>query len=287
MNLYDETKFIMRQNNIVANKRLGQNFLIDEDVVNKITDSAEIQKSDLVIEIGPGLGTLTSKLIDKAEKVICIELDSKMVKILTNRFKLYDNLEIINEDILKIDLQKLIEKNKTQNTKKVKIVANLPYYITTPIIMKLLEDKLDIDSITVMIQKEVANRLAAVPGEKDTGSITYTVWYYTTPKIVIDVPKNSFIPEPEVTSSVIRFDILKRPRIEVVDEKFFFKIIKLAFMQKRKTLINALINGKVLKNREEAEKVFSKLGIDLQIRGEKLTINQYKELSDYILNSCK
>lgn len=287
MNLYDETKFIMKQNNIIANKRLGQNFLIDEDVVNKIINFSEIQKDDLIIEIGPGLGTLTSRLVDKAGKVICVELDPKMVKILTNRFKLYNNIEIINEDILKLNLHQLIKDNKTKNIKNVKIVANLPYYITTPIIMKLLEDKLDINTITVMIQKEVASRLAAVPGEKDTGSITYTVWYYTTPKIVIDVPKNSFIPEPEVTSSVIRFDILKRPRIEVVDEKFFFKIIKLAFMQKRKTLINALINGKVLKNREEAEKVFSKLGIDLQIRGEKLTINQYKELSDYISNLSK
>ena len=282
MNLLEETRFIMKQNNIIANKKLGQNFLIDENVVNEIINSAEIESDDLIIEIGPGLGTLTSKLLDKAEKVICIELDSRMVNIISKRFKLYNNIEIINEDILKIDLQKLIKQYKSEKTNKVKIVANLPYYITTPIIMKLLEDKLDIDSITVMIQKEVANRLATIPGEKDTGSITYTVWYYSTPRIITEVPSNSFIPEPEVTSSVIRFDILNKPRIEVMDEKCFFKIIKVAFMQKRKTLINALINGKIFINREEAENAFLKLGIDLQIRGEKVTIHQYKEISNFV-----
>lgn len=166
MNLYEETKFIMKQNNIFANKSLGQNFLIDENVVNGITDSSNITKEDLVIEIGPGLGTLTSKLLEKAGKVICVELDPKMVNIIKERFKLYENIEIINEDILKINLEKIIKENKNENIKKAKVVANLPYYITTPIIMKLLEEKLDIESITVMIQKEVAQRLATIPGKK-------------------------------------------------------------------------------------------------------------------------
>lgn len=282
MNLFDETKFIMKKNNIVANKKLGQNFLIDEDVVDKIINSAMIDKNDLVIEIGPGLGTLTSRLIDKAGKVICIELDPKMVKIISDRFQLYKNITIINEDVLKLDLNKLIKDNRTEKIKNVKVVANLPYYITTPIIMKLLEERLDIDSITVMIQKEVAERLETIPGQKDTGSITYTVWYYTTPKIVANVPNNSFIPEPEVTSSIIRFDVLREPRIKVKDEKLFFKIIKTAFMQKRKTLVNALVNGKIFENRDEAESILAKLGIDLQIRGEKLTIEQYREISNYI-----
>ena len=282
MNLYEETKFIMKQNNISANKSLGQNFLIDENVVEEIINSSSITKEDLVIEIGPGLGTLTSQLIEKAGKVICVELDPKMVNIIKERFKLYENIEIINEDVLKIDLNKLIKDNKNNIIKSVKVVANLPYYITTPIIMKLLEERLDIESITVMIQKEVAQRLASMPGEKETGSITYTVWCYTEPKIVLEVPKDSFIPKPEVTSSVIKFDILKKPRIEPKDEKMFFKIIKVAFMQKRKTLVNALTNGRIFETREDAENALKELGIDLKIRGEKLTIEEYKNISDYI-----
>ena len=282
MNLYDETRFIMKQNNITANKKLGQNFLVDENVVDSIVDSAEVTKEDLVIEIGPGLGTLTKRLLDRAGKVICIELDHKMINILENRFKLYDNIEIINEDVLKIDLNKLIELNKNENIKKAKIVANLPYYITTPIIMKLLEEKLNIESITVMIQKEVAQRLAAKPGEKEVGSITYTIWYYTEPKIVLEVPRDSFIPEPEVTSSVINLKVLDKPRIEVEDEKVFFKVIKAAFMQKRKTLINALVNGKIFENKEEAEKCLIENKIDTKIRGEKLSLEQYKMIADYL-----
>jgi len=284
MNLYEETKFIMNKYNITANKNLGQNFLINENVVQEIIKSSEIEKEDLVIEIGPGLGTLTSRLIEKAGKVICVELDPKMVNIIKERFKLYNNIEIINEDILKINLKELIKKNKKEKINNVKVVANLPYYITTPIIMKLLEEQLEIENITVMIQKEVANRLATKPGEKETGSITYTVWYYTTPQIILEVPNSSFIPEPEVTSSVIRFDVLKEPRIKLKDKDLFFKIIKIAFMQKRKTLINALLSGNIFKNREEAEIALKTLNIDLKIRGEKLTLEQYQELTEYIYN---
>ena len=282
MNLYDETRFIMKQNNVTANKKLGQNFLVDENVVDSIVDAAGVTKEDLVIEIGPGLGTLTKRLLDRAGKVICIELDHKMISILENRFKLYDNIEIINEDVLKIDLNKLIELNKNENIKKAKIVANLPYYITTPIIMKLLEEKLNIESITVMIQKEVAQRLATRPGEKEVGSITYTIWYYTEPKIVLEVPRDSFIPEPEVTSSVINLKVLDKPRIEVEDEKIFFKVIKAAFMQKRKTLINALVNGKIFESKAEAEKCLKENEIDTKIRGEKLSLEQYKLIADYL-----
>ena len=284
MNLYEETRFIMKQNNITANKNLGQNFLINEEVVDSIVENAGVTKNDLVIEIGPGLGTLTSRLLEKAGEVICVELDRKMITILEKRFKLYENLELINDDILKIDLNKLISQNKINEIKHVKIVANLPYYITTPIIMKLLEERLDIESITVMIQKEVAQRLAAQPGTSDVGSITYTIWYYTEPKIVLEVPKESFIPAPEVTSSVIKLDILKQPRIEVKDEKQFFKIIKVAFMQKRKTLINALVNGKIFQNKEEAKKCLEELKIDEKIRGEKLTLEQYKSIAEYTYN---
>ncbi len=284
MNLIEETKLIMKQNNIVANKKLGQNFLIDENVVDNIVNSAEIKKDDLVIEIGPGLGTLTSKLVEKAGKVICIELDQRMIKILTNRFKFYDNLELINEDILKVNLKKIISENKKNgNITNAKIVANLPYYITTPIIMKLLEDKLDIESITVMVQKEVALRLADKPGGKESGSITYTIWYYTEPEIVLNVPSQSFIPEPEVQSAVIKFNVLKEPRIKVENEDLFFKVIKSAFMQKRKTLANALTNAKIFEDREKAENVLETLGLDKKIRGEKLTLDDYKKIV-HVLN---
>ncbi len=282
MNLYNETKFIMKQNNIIANKNLGQNFLINENVVDTIVDSAQIGKEDLIIEIGPGLGTLTSKLVEKAGKVICVEIDKKMIHILENRFQLYKNIEIINEDILKLNLEKIIKENKNEKIKKAKVVANLPYYITTPIIMKLLEERLDIESITVMIQKEVAERLVAKPGTNNSGSITYSIWYYTNPKIIMEVPKESFIPAPEVMSSVIQFSILKEPRIEIKNEKLFFKIIKVAFMQKRKTLINALVNGKILENKEQAKKCLDELEIDEKIRGEKLTLEQYKKITEYI-----
>ncbi len=282
MNLLEETKFIMKKNNISANKSLGQNFLIDENVVNGIVDKADISENDIVIEIGPGLGTMTKKLLEKAKKVICIELDKRMIKILEDRFSLYDNFELINEDILKVDLKTLIKENKTEGIKNVKVVANLPYYITTPIIMKLLEEKLNIESITVMVQKEVAERLVAAPGEKLAGSITYSINYYTTSEIVMTVPNNSFIPEPEVTSAVINLKVLKEPRIKVKDEEKFFKVIKVAFMQKRKTLLNALVNGGIFKNKEEAENCLKQLSIDTKVRGEKLTLEQYGKIADYI-----
>lgn len=282
MNLLEETKMIMHKYGITANKRLGQNFLISEEVVSGIVENSSITKDDLVIEIGPGLGTLTSRLVECAKKVICIELDNKMIEILNERFKLYNNIEIINEDCLKVDIDALIKEAKKQGCKSAKVVANLPYYITTPIIMKLLEEKLDIDSITVMIQKEVALRLADIPGGKESGSITYTVWYYTNPEILFDVPNYSFIPEPEVTSSVIKFNILPKPRIEVGDEEKFFKVIKASFMQKRKTLVNALVNGNIISNKEEAEKIITSIGLDPKVRGEKLTLEDYKKLSELI-----
>lgn len=283
MNLYDETRFIMKKNNLNANKSLGQNFLIDENVVTGIVEAAQVNEEDLVIEIGPGLGTLTKYLLDAKAKVICIELDKRMIGILNDRFSLYENFNIINEDVLKVDLKKLIAENKVGNIKRVKIVANLPYYITTPIIMKLLEERLDIESITVMIQKEVAERLNAVPGEKETGSITYSIYYYSTPQIMFNVPNTSFIPEPEVTSTVIKLDILKEPRIQVKNEELLFKVIKAAFMQKRKTLLNALVNNKVFKSKEDAEKCFEELNIDLKIRGEKLTLEQFGMIADYLI----
>lgn len=203
-----------------------------------------------------------------------------MIGILNDRFKFYDNFEVINEDVLKVDLNKLIEENKNEKLKNAKIVANLPYYITTPIIMKLLEDKLDIESITVMVQKEVADRLVDVPGGKDSGAITYGVNYYTKPQKVIEVPNNSFIPAPEVNSSVIKLDVLDAPAVKVESEELLFKIIKMAFMQKRKTLLNGLTNGN-LSSKENIEQMLTELGFDLRVRGEKLSLEDFAKIADY------
>ena len=285
MNLAEETKFIMKKYNITANKNYGQNFLIDENIVNDIITGAQVNKDDLIIEIGPGLGTLTSLLLEKAGKVICVELDKKMINVLKERFILYNNFELLNNDILKVDLNRLISESKT-NLKNVKVVANLPYYITTPIIMKLLEDKLDLTSITVMVQKEVAERLAGINGGKEIGSITYSINYYTNPEIIINVPRNSFIPAPNVDSAVIKFDILKEPKIKVSNEELFFKVIKFSFLQKRKTLINSLSNSGLV-SKESLEKILNDLNIDLKIRAEQLTLEQFGKISDYIYSNNK
>ena len=287
-NILEETKFIMNKYNIKANKSLGQNFLINEDVVKEIVESSQIEADDLVIEIGPGLGTLTKFLLEKAKKVVCIELDSKMIRILEDRFKLYDNLEIKNEDVLKVDLQKLIKDEKERsNVKNVKIVANLPYYITTPIIMKLLEEKLDLESITVMIQKEVADRLIEIPSGKNTGAITYTVYYYCESEKIREVENTCFIPMPEVTSEVINLKLRQEPAVKIENEKVFFNIIKSAFMQRRKTLLNALVNTGVFKSKEEGIEILKKLNLKEDIRAEKLTIEDFARISNYFCNSVK
>ena len=238
-NILEDTRFIMKKYHIRANKSLGQNFLIDDKVVDEIISGSNVNENDLVIEIGPGLGSLTKFLLEKAKKVICVELDNKMIKILEDRFKLYDNFELLHNDILKVDLNSIIKEEKEHSDiKEVKIVANLPYYITTPIIMKLLEDKLDLDSITVMVQKEVADRLIATPGNKDTGAITYSVYYY------------------------------------------MFRIIKCAFMQRRKTLLNALTNAKVFLNKDEGLKILNKLNLPEDVRAEKLTLQDFANITN-------
>ena len=282
MNLYEETKFILKKYGISANKKLGQNFLIDEEAVNTSVSSSSICNEDLVIEIGPGLGTLTKVILENAGKVIAIELDPRMITILQDRFSNYNNFELINDDILRINLKELIKNNKNEKIKKVKVVANLPYYITTPIIMKLLEEKLDIESITVMVQKEVADRLTCVPGKGESGAITYSVRYYTNPEKIMDVPNTSFMPVPAVDSSIIKLNVLKEPSVKVQNEAIFFKVIKAAFMQKRKTLLNALTNGKILNSKTDVENMLNNLGIDLKIRGEKLTLEDFKNIANYI-----
>lgn len=279
--ILNETKFIMKKYNIKANKNLGQNFLISEEVVEKIVNCSNIGKEDLVIEIGPGLGTLTKFLLEKAGKVVCIELDTNMLRILEDRFSLYNNFEIINNDVLKVDLKNLIKAEKEKGQiRSVKIVANLPYYITTPIIMKLLEEELELESITVMIQKEVADRLIAVPGQKNTGAITYSVYYYATSEGILEVPNDSFIPEPEVTSKVIKLNIRKEVAVKSKDKEKMFRVIKCAFMQKRKTLLNSLTNNKIFDCKQQGIDILKSLNISENVRPEELTLEQFSKISD-------
>ena len=281
MNSRKETVLLLNHYKLQANKSFGQNFLIDDDVIDGIIESANISKKDLVIEIGPGLGTLTSKLLENANKVIAVEIDNKMVEVISDRFRMYNNLQIINEDILKIDLNAIIE-NEKQEDWKVKIVANLPYYISTPIIMKLLEERLNIDEIVVMVQKEVADRLTAKPGTKLSGAITYAVDYYAEAEPVLNVGRDCFIPAPKVDSEVIKLKLRKQPKVEVNNEKELFKLIKLNFTQRRKTLINVLVNSGMVKSKENAMKIFDELEFDYGIRGETLNLEQYKLLIDCI-----
>lgn len=284
--ILQETKFLMKKYDIRPNKSLGQNFLIDSNVLENIVSCSNLSNEDLVIEIGPGLGTLTKYLVEKAGKVICVELDEKMVNILLDRFKLYKNIEILHEDILKLDINDLISKEKSGgNIKHAKVVANLPYYITTPIIMKLLESKLDLDCITVMIQKEVADRLIAIPGQKLTASITYAVYYYSESEGIMDVPRTSFVPAPEVTSKVIKLNIRKNPIVKVRNEKLMFEIIKSAFMQRRKTLLNALTNANVFSSKDEGTKILESLGLDINIRPEKLTLDDFAKITNILIAS--
>lgn len=283
----EETKYLMKKYKIKANKGLGQNFLVDDRALQDIANGANIQENDLVIEIGPGLGSLTKLLLDKARKVICVELDKNMLKVLNDRFIAYSNFEIINNDILKVDLNRLIkeEKEKDSNIQNVRVVANLPYYITTPIIMKLIENDLDIQSITVMIQKEVADRLIALPGTKDAGAITYTIYYYCETEKIREVENSCFIPAPEVTSEVINLKIRKEPPVQVKDKKVMFHIIKSAFMQRRKTLLNALTNVKLFKSKEEGIEILNKLNLREDVRAENLTIQDFANITNIFMDN--
>lgn len=285
MNVYDETMQILNRYKIQASKSLGQNFLVNDEVIDKIIDTANIANEDLIIEIGPGLGVLTKRLLEKCNNVIAVELDTRMIKILQDRFCINiqnNELEIIYKDILKVDLNKLIDdKKKINNILNVKVVANLPYYISTPIIMKLLGDRLNINEIIVMVQKEVAQRLTAKTGTRLSGAITYAVDYYSEATSIIKVPKESFIPSPKVESEVIKLEVRKTPKITVKNEEILFNIIQKSFMQRRKTLSNALVNYNIAKNKEEVSKMFEVLQIDSNVRGENLTLEQFAKIADY------
>lgn len=261
-------------------KKFGQNFLIDTHVLDKIIRSAEITKEDTVLEIGPGIGTMTQYLACAAGKVIAVEVDRALIPILADTLDGYENVRIINNDILKIDIRELVEKEN--EGRPIKVVANLPYYITTPIIMGLFENHVPMKSITVMVQKEVAGRMQAAPGTKDYGALSLAVQYYAEPYIVANVPPNCFIPRPKVGSAVIRLERYEEPPVSVKDERLLFRIIRASFNQRRKTLANGLKNSADLDfTKEEIEAAIEKLGKGSGVRGETLTLEEFAGLSNY------
>mgnify|MGYP000305493850 FL=1 len=262
-------------------KKFGQNFLIDDHVITKIINAAEITKDDLVLEIGPGIGTMTQYLACAARKVVAVEIDKALIPILEDTLSDYDNARVINNDVLKVDIAKLAEEEN--GGKPIKVVANLPYYITTPIIMGLFENHVPIKSITVMVQKEVADRMQVGPGTKDYGALSLAVQYYAKPYIVANVPPNCFMPRPKVGSAVIRLERYEEPPVKVKDEKLMFRIIRASFNQRRKTLANGLKNSAELDyTKEEIEAAIEALGRGASIRGEALTLEEFAKLADFL-----
>lgn len=273
-----KTKKIVEKYGFSFKKNFGQNFLVDERVLGKIVSSAEISKDDVVIEVGPGIGTLTQALAKEAYKVVAVEIDTTLVPILGELLSDFDNIEIINEDILKVDVNAIAEKYPD---KKIKMVANLPYYITTPIIMNVLENHIPVESITVMIQKEVSYRMKAQPSTKDYGSLSLAVQYYCEPYLVANVPQNCFMPRPNVDSAVIKLTVMDKPKVQVNNEKFMFEFIKAAFSQRRKTLVNCIFSSGLLTlSKDEIGKMLNGLGYDERVRGESLTLEDYGKITD-------
>ncbi|MCI5740102.1 MAG: 16S rRNA (adenine(1518)-N(6)/adenine(1519)-N(6))-dimethyltransferase RsmA [Lachnospiraceae bacterium] len=262
-------------------KKFGQNFLIDTHVLDKIIAAADITEEDFVLEIGPGIGTMTQYLCENAREVTAVEIDKKLIPILEDTLGSYDNVTVINEDILKVDIGKLAEEKN--GGKPIKVVANLPYYITTPIIMGLFESHVPIDSITVMVQKEVADRMQVGPGTKDYGALSLAVQYYAKPEIVANVPPNCFMPRPKVGSAVIRLTRHEKTPVEVEDEKLMFRIIRASFNQRRKTLVNGLNNAPDIPvSKENIAKAIQELGVSESIRGEALSLEQFAKLSNFM-----
>jgi 16S rRNA (adenine1518-N6/adenine1519-N6)-dimethyltransferase len=263
-------------------KKYGQNFLIDTHVLERIIEASGIGKDDLVLEIGPGIGTMTQRLCECAREVVAVEIDSNLIPILKDTLQEYDNVEVVNEDILKLDIGRLVQEKN--GGAPVKVVANLPYYITTPIIMGLLENNTPVDSITVMVQKEVADRMQVGPGTKDYGALSLAVQYYASPQIVTNVPPNCFMPRPKVGSAVIKLTRHEAPPVDVSDEKLMFKLIRASFNQRRKTLANALNNSpEIHLDKETIQECIISLGVPVTIRGEALSLEQFAELSNIIL----
>lgn len=273
------TKEIINKYSFAFQKKFGQNFLIDSNVLESIIRGAEITKDDFVLEIGPGIGTMTQYLCEAARQVVAVEIDKMLIPILEDTLSEYDNVEVINQDVLKVDIKSLAEEKN--NGKPIKVVANLPYYITTPIIMGLFESGVPIDSITIMVQKEVADRMQTGPGSKDYGALSLAVQYYATAKVILNVSATCFMPRPNVVSAVIKLTRHKEPTVNVADEKLMFKIIRASFNQRRKTLVNGLKNSPELSfSKEQIVKAIEKIGKPETIRGEALTLEEFAELAN-------
>ena len=276
-----ETIAVLQRYGFNFQKKYGQNFLIDTHVLDKIIGAAQIGPDDFVLEIGPGIGTMTQYLAEAAREVVAVEIDTKLIPILQDTLKEYDNVTVLNEDILKVDIRKIAEEKN--GGKPIKVVANLPYYITTPIIMGLFESEVPLDSITVMVQKEVADRMQVGPGTKDYGALSLAVQYYAEPYIVANVPPNCFIPRPAVGSAVIRLTRYQEKPVKVNDASFMFKIIRASFNQRRKTLQNGLYNSSELRiPKEKTVAALEEMGLTPTIRGEKLSLEEFAQLSDIL-----
>lgn len=276
---------VLQKYNFNFQKKFGQNFLIDTHVLEKIMNAAQITKDDCVVEVGPGIGTMTQYLAERAGHVVAVEIDKALIPILSDTLSEYDNVEVLNEDILKVDLNRLVQEKN--GGKPIKVVANLPYYITTPIIMGLFESHVPLQSITIMVQKEVADRMQVGPGTKDYGALSLAVQYYAKPEIVAIVPPNCFIPRPNVGSAVIRLDRYEAPPVEAADEKHMFSLIRASFNQRRKTLVNGLSNAAGLHVSKDAVKeALAQMGLPETIRGEALSLEQFARLSDLLLTKA-
>ncbi len=286
----ETVKDILKKFNVRSVKSLGQNFLTDENIVRRIADHAELESHDLVIEVGPGTGSLTSELAKRAGRVVAVEVDRHLIPVLEYSLREFENIEIINQDIMKTNLKDIVSRQlKKHNMKNVKVAANLPYYITTPVIMKFLEDDIGARLMIFMVQKEVAGRMVAKPGGKDYGALSVAVQYYAIPEKVMDVPPHCFIPQPDVDSTVVRLKLHETPPVPLLDKEMFFKTVKAAFGQRRKMLLNALYNSGYFKNsKEEIRDILLNAGIDPNCRGETLTIMQFAELANSFFrkNSC-
>ena len=275
---------VLQKYNFNFQKKFGQNFLIDTTVLDRIIDASEITKEDCVLEIGPGIGTMTQYLAERAGEVIAVEIDKALIPILKETLADYDNVTIINDDILKVDINRIVEERN--GGKPIKVVANLPYYITTPIIMGLFENHVPLKSITIMVQKEVADRMQVGPGTKDYGALSLAVQYYAKPEIVANVPPNCFIPRPNVGSAVIRLTRYEEPPVKADDEAFLFAVIRASFNQRRKTLANGLSNAQGLAiTREQVVAALEEMGLSATIRGEALTLEQFAQLSNFLKKS--
>ncbi|MBD5526994.1 MAG: 16S rRNA (adenine(1518)-N(6)/adenine(1519)-N(6))-dimethyltransferase RsmA [Lachnospiraceae bacterium] len=270
---------VLQKYNFVFRKKFGQNFLIDSHVLEKIVDAARITDEDCVLEIGPGIGTMTQYLAESAREVVAVEIDRALIPILQDTLSGYDNVTVLNEDIMKVDVGRIVRERNQGNP--IKVVANLPYYITTPIVMSLLENHVPLQSITVMVQREVADRMQVGPGTKDYGALSLAVQYYTKPEIVAHVPANCFMPRPSVDSAVIRLTRYQEPPVEVQDEKYLFALIRASFNQRRKTLANGLANGMGIP-REQVTAALEEMGLAATTRGEALTLEQFARLSNLL-----